>query len=207
MKKVTLLGAALGLSVVFASCGLIPPIEVENPLGLNGAVLDAPLSATGTSIRLQVAGQGNATVSSTFADTTASIPFTPSSFNVKMVLRSVTISPNCAAIGTATSITVTVSDMKVAVSDSTTADPPVVRSVTATVPTFTFKITPAGVVSDLNAAALLFAIPNIGTAIGIISTAPTPNTVKVDATVATSPALGGCTLRITFDAGRGEIKL
>ncbi len=207
MKKVVLLGAALGLSAVFASCGLIPPVKVDNPLGLSGAVLSAPLSATGASIRPQVAGQGNATVSATFADLTTAIPFTPSSFNVQLAIASASISAGCLALGNATSIAVTVSNMTVVVSDSTTATPPVVRSVTATIPTFTFNITPAGVVSGLNTAALLFAIPNLATAINIISTAPTPNSVKVDATVATSPALSGCTLGITFGAGSGEIKL
>ncbi len=207
MKKVALLGAALGLSAVFAGCGLIPPIKVDNPLGLSGAVLSAPLSATGASVRPQVAGQGNATVSATFADLTTAIPFTPSSFNVQLAITSATISAGCLAAANATSIAVTVSNMTVAVSDSTSATPAVVRSVTATIPTFTFNITPAGVVSGLNAANLLFAIPNLTTAMTIIQTAPTPNSVKVDATVATSPALSGCTLGVTFGAGSGEIKL
>ncbi len=207
MKKAVLFGAALGLSAVFAGCGLIPPIKVENPLGLSGAVLSAPLSATGASVRPQVAGQGNATVSATFADLTTAIPFTPSTYNVQLAITNATISTGCLALGNATSVAVTVSNMTVAVSDSTSATPAVVRSVTATIPTFTFNITPAGVVSGLNTATLLFAIPNLATAINIISTAPTPNSVKVDATVATSPALSGCTVGITFGAGSGEIKL
>jgi hypothetical protein len=207
MKKVALLGAALGLSAVMASCGLIPPIKVDNPLGLSGAVLSAPLDAAGASIRPQVAGQGNATVSATFADLTTAIPFTPSLFNVQLAITSASISAGCAALGTNTSIAVTVSNMTVAVSDSTTAVPPVVRNVTANVPTFSFNISNTGAISELNATALLFAIPNLSTAISIISTAPTPNSVKVDATVATSPALSGCTVGLTFGAGSGEIKL
>jgi hypothetical protein len=203
MKKVALLGVALGLSAVFASCGLIPPIKVDNPIGLSGAVLSAPLAATGASLRPQVAGVGTATASATFADLTTSIPFTPSSFNVQLAIASATIT-GC-EVTTSSSTTVTVSNMAVSLSDGSGQT---VRNVSATLPTFTFKLSGAGVISELNTSALLFGLgANVAPAMAIVQTAPTPNSVSVTANVATSPALPGCTLSFTFGAGSGEIKL
>lgn len=209
MDKLALFGVALGLSTIFAGCGLVPPVTFTDPVGLNGAVLTAPLSASGASLRPQVAGQGIATVSAPFADV-VSFPFIPSTFNVQLAISSAAISSNCAALGATTSIAVTVSDMKVTVKDTTAptaAAAAVVRQVVSNVPTFTFNISNTGVISNLNTTLLLFAVSNVGSAINIITTAPTPNSVQVDATIATNPALSGCSISLTFGAGSGEVKL
>jgi hypothetical protein len=210
MKKTALLGAALGLSALVVSCGLIPPVKFANPVGLQGQTMTANLAAAAAAQNLsaQNAGTGSATVTATFADTTQSIPFTPSSFTITLGLGgNVAISNGCAAAAAATNgISVTLTNFNLSLSDGSGQS---VRTLTKTVAgPVTFNITSAGVVSGLNATALAFQLgTDITTALNIIQTAPTPNSVTASVNVATSPALAGCSLTFTFTAGEGEVKL
>jgi hypothetical protein len=210
MKKSALLGAAFGLSAIVASCGLIPPVKFANPVGLQGQTMTANLAnnpATGN-LGLQNAGTGSATVSATFADTTQSIPFTPSSFTITLNLtNNVTISPNCAPAAAATNgVSVSLTNFSFTLSDGSGQS---VRTLTKTIAgPVTFTISSTGVVSGLNPAALAFALgADLTSALNIIQTAPTPNTVSASVNVATTPALAGCSLTFTFAAGEGEVKL
>jgi hypothetical protein len=207
MKKSALLGAALGLSALVASCGLIPPVKFANPVGLEGKTMIANL-ANNAALGLQNAGTGTATVSATFADTTQSIPFTPSSFTITLNLtNNVTISDKCAAAAAATDgISVSLTDFSFTLSDGSGQT---ARTLTKTIAgPVNFKITSAGVVSGLNPSALAFALgADLTSALNIIQTTPAPNNVTASVKVATTPALAGCSLTFTFASGEGEVKL
>jgi hypothetical protein len=207
MKKSALLGAALGLSALVASCGLVPPVKFANPVGLEGKTMTANLASNVAALGLQNAGTGSATVTAEFKDTTQPIPFTPSSFTVTLNLTDkVTISDKCAAAAAATSIEVSLTDFSFTLKDGSGQTE---RTLTKTIPgPIKFNITKEGVVSNLNAAALAFAIgTDLTKALSIIQTEPTPNSATASVKVATTPALAGCSLTFTFAAGEGEVKL
>ncbi len=193
---------ALGTSTLLAGCGLIPAQTIVNPLGLKDAVLTSSvLSTASSSLSTRVAGTGTANVSAIFEDQTISLPLTPAKVDINLELANATISPACAAAVGLTNLQVTLSNFTVALSDGTgnTA-----RNLSATLPTFSFNVdTNTGAISNLNVASLAFSLPNVGQAIAIITTAPTPNTASINSNIATSPALPGCTISMKIGTSNG----
>ncbi len=202
MKKLVLASLlALGTTTLLAGCGLIPAQTVANPLGLKDAVMTSSvLSTTSSSVSTRVPGTGTANVSATFADF-APLPLTPAKADITLELANATFSQGCAAAAGQTSIQITVSNIVVNLSDDTTKPD---RTLSATLPTVSFSVNPTtGVISGLSASDLKFSFADLGKAINILTSTPTPNTATVTSNIATSPALPGCTVSIKLGAGNG----
>lgn len=204
MKKIVLGSLlALGASTLLAGCGLIPPVALTNPLGLEGKTLAVALDATSAPVSTRTAGVGSASLTATFPDS-ASVPLAPSSIDISLALASATISPSCAAALNQTNIAVSLTNFTVELSDGTGAT---LRLFSAALPTVNFNVNPTnGTITNLAAGALNFVVSNVPQVTNILTSAPTPNTVKVNTTVTTTPALPGCTITFTFGAGGGNIK-
>lgn len=208
MKKIvlgTLL--AFGASTLLAGCGLLPPIALTNPLGLDGKTLAVTLDATGsTPITTRVAGVGTANLTSTFEDS-ASVPVAPSKIDLAVELKSLTISAGCNAAVGLTSLKVSLTNFKLDLSDGAGAT---LRNFGVTLTNADFTVNPSGgTVINLPAVAATFnfVVNNVQVVKDILTTLPTPNTVKVSTSIATNPPLAGCTITFTFGAGSGSITL
>jgi hypothetical protein len=200
MKKIVFASLlALGTSTLLAGCGLIPAQTVADPFGLKGQTLtSSTLSTSSTSIR--VAGTGNASVEAIFEDI-KSLLLTPAKIDISLALATATISPFCAAAANQTSIQVTLSNFKVTLSDGAGAT---ARSLFADLPTTTFNVNPTtGVITGLSLSGLTFSVPEIGKAINILTTTPTPNKATVSTDIATVPALPGCKISVTLGDSSG----
>ncbi len=203
MKKVILASIlALGTSTLLAGCGLIPAIELDDPLALNDAefVSDTLSDAAIPGSSTRVAGSGKLSVSSTFGDVPAStFTLVPSTFDVSVLMKKAKLSAGCPT--TTGIINVSISNFKVKISDLDTrfydSQPGAVN--------FTFNAAD-GAISGLSETALGFSITEIQKAVDILTLAPTPNKVAVSANIVTDPPLKGC--KVTFVVGKtkGKIK-
>ena len=198
MKKIVLGSLlAFGASTLLAGCGLIPAQTVANPLGLEDASLTST-TLTAASASVRVAGTGTASATATFADI-SSLPLTPAKIDISLALKSATISAGCVAATGDIQVTLTNFTVSLADGAGNTA-----RSLSAVLPTTSFTVNATtGAITGLSLTSLAFSIPDIGKAVSILTTAPTPNTVNVNTNIATSPALPGCTIAFKFGAGSG----
>ena len=211
MKKLVLGSIlAFGASTLLAGCGLLPPIELPaNLLKLQGKTLSVSLAQTSAPVSSRTAGVGTASVTATFDDIVLpSIPFDPSSIEIDLELASAkvnsTLVPSAACATTATDVLVTVSNFKVDLFDGIGAG----HTFTKTIPSASFHVNPStGSISGLEISGLKVVIPEVPLIKSILTTPPTPNTVNVSTDVTTNPPLAGCTITITFGAGKAFAKL
>jgi hypothetical protein len=211
MKKIVFASLlALGTSTLLAGCGLVPPIDLgPDPLQIQGQKLTSnTLSLTGSGgLSTRTPGTGTASASGTFADIDpAKFTLTPSSIQLNLELATGSVSAACAAALNQTSISVTLSNLTLSLNDDVGA----AHNLSVTVPAVTFSInTVTGAISGLNLASLAFNIggANINTAKSILTTAPNLNTASVTTDIATTPALPGCTISVTFGASSGSARL
>jgi hypothetical protein len=211
MKKIVL-GSflALGASSLLAGCGLLPPIELPaNLLQLQGKTLSVPLSLASAPVSTRTAGVGKASLTASFEDIVLpSIPFDPSSLEITLELAKAavtsTATPSSACLTTATDVLVTVSNFKVELFDGIGPS----HTYTKTLPSASFHVNPSnGNISGLDISGLTVVIPEVVLIKSILTLAPTPNTVSVSTDVTTNPPLAGCTITITFGAGKAFAKL
>jgi hypothetical protein len=205
MKKIVFASLlALGTSTLLAGCGLIPAQTVKNPLGLDNVTLTSSvLSTTSTSVSTRTPGTGTAQTSSSFPNS-SSLPLAPASINLASEITSATYSAGCVPAATAPNgtITVTLTNLTVDLSDGQTAD----RKYSVTVPSTTFKIV-NGIIEKSSVTSVGFSIlsSDLAKVVNILTDGPTPNAVTVNTGVTTSPALPGCTVSFTFNNGTGTI--
>jgi hypothetical protein len=197
MKRVVILGSVLAL--VFAGCGLIPPIEVGDALQLGGKSTQVSLGA-GTGATTQSSGTLSATFS--FEDNpNINIPLTPSSFSYRVAISNVSFG-TCSITS---STTVQIQNFTAVLSDAAFTDSAGRPSATAS--NLSFTVAPGSgnlTVSNLSGNELTF--NNLGN-IGTILRQGGPNTLTLSGSVTTSPSVGNCTLTINWGAGTGTIRL
>jgi hypothetical protein len=197
MKRVVILGSVLTL--VFAGCGLIQPIEVGDALQLGGKSTEVALSAaTGATTQ----SSGTLSVTFSFEDNpNINIPLTPSSFSYRVAISSVS-SGTCSFTS---STTVQIRDFRATLSDPAFTDP--ARQPSATASNLSFTVVPGSgnlTVSNLSGNELAF--NNLGN-VGTILRQGGPNTLTLSGSVTTSPSVGNCTRTINWGAGTGTIRL
>lgn len=191
MKKWLLTGGILALALV--GCGLVPPVKVSDPLGLNGKTVDIKVPAAGLASQSTVSG----TVNASFADLTTSIPFTPGQFSA---CYDFTITATLS--GAPVNIKATNIKLDVSVNDGTNG--PATISATASEVT----ITGNGTSYTGSGKNLCGKFSDVGKVVAVVTKAPTPNTVTGTFSLDTDATLPtGTTFTITFLNGSGEIKL
>jgi hypothetical protein len=198
MKRVVILGSVLAL--VFAGCGLIPPIEVGDALQLGGKSTEVALSAA-TGATAQSSGSLSATFR--FLDNpNINIPLAPSSFSYRVAISSVNFGTGCNLTG---NTTVQIQNFTAVLSDAAFTDS--ARQPSATASNLSFTVAPGTgslTVSNLIGNELTF--NNLGN-IGTILRQGGENTLALSGSVTTSPSVGNCTLTINWGAGTGTIRL
>ena len=112
--------------------------------------------------------------------------------------------PSAACATTATDVLVTVANFKVDLFDGIGAG----HTFTKTIPSASFHVNPStGSISGLEISGLKVVIPEVPLIKSILTTPPISNTVNVSTDVITNPPLAGCTITITFGAGKAFAKL
>ncbi len=208
MKKVALLGAVLGLSAVMAGCGLIPPVALTNPLGLDGK--KTPAVTLNTPAKGAISTQnvsGTATFTSKFADdANISIPITPSSLTIGIAFKGVELGGTCTVATLPKDvITLSLSNIKVKASDAA-------KNVEKTLAgPLSFTVTRAnGALTVSNFSPIwtaAYAAAEITSMLDIFKTGG-ENTVDISFNISTTDiTTGGCTMTFTFGAGSGEVKI
>lgn len=203
MKKI-IFGSllAIGTSVLFAGCGLLPAVELDDPLALDDVemISDTLTDVSVSPIATRVAGSGNLAASATFNDIAPStFTLVPSTFDVSVLIKKAKVSAGCAAATGV--INVSISNFRVSVRDKTDRFKDFKPSAT----TFSFNAAD-GTVNGLSAEALGFSMDEIAKVVDIITTEPTPNKVDVVAKIVTDPPLKGCKVTFVFGKTKGKIK-
>lgn len=190
MKKWLLTSGFLALALV--GCGLVPPVKVSDPLGLDNKSVTLNLGAG-----LASQSKMNGTVNATFPDFTTSIPFTPGQFSACYDFNiSATIS------GISGNIKATNIKLDVTVNDGTNG--PATINATASEVT----ITGNGTSFTGSGKNLCGKFSDVGKIVAVVTKAPSPNTVTGTFSLDTDATLPtGTTFTITFLNGSGEIKL
>jgi hypothetical protein len=201
MKKVALLGAALGLSAVITGCGLLPTFSSPDPLALKDRETTAITLAKNNLVTQ--ASTGTLTLSAKLQDSSDlnNLPAVPSSFAIALDMSSVIFNTACVAAVQTTNFTV--SNISVVVSDD--GAPSKTVTMTATPLTFKGTLTATGYsVSDVaggkisaDAAKLIEIIKNPGTGI---------NSIEMNMNLsADSDTLKGCSVKLKLGAAKGDI--
>ena len=201
MKKVVL-GAALGLSAIFASCGLIPPIPVDDVLALDN-VETAAVSLAGKNQLTTQAATGTLIADVTFDDIAAlgSSPVVPSSLSIRLGARGITVA-NCPnAVG---STNFTASNIEVTLRNQGSAQGTIITfsNVTFTGSLangfYTASTVSGGQITSIVLADVLNILKNPGNG---------KNTATVSLNLsAESDSLKGCSVKFRFAKASGEVK-
>jgi hypothetical protein len=204
MKKLVL---AAGLGLMFASCGLIPPIPVDDMLGMDN-VESAEVDLAGQNNLIVQAATGNINATYTFADISAltSLPTVPSSVSIRLTARGIRFLPGCTLATGSTKFTLSNIQVTLANGGSPAA------TTTFQFNDLSFIGTLAGVTytaSDVLGGEVKVETLNIASIIDILKNPGTgQNTITVSATIsAASDTLKGCRVVFKYGKAAGSVRL
>lgn len=199
MRRVAVTVGALALALV--GCGLIPPISVDNPLGLDNQEIEFNLSASPQAV-------GNFNEEYFFPDQTFNTPILPSSYSVSLGFRRVGFRGQSCAAKNNPPQTIDIEVDKLTAKIADVSNP--AGEVTVEIPKFSFQAVkgndgeytvnaggdlPVGIFRD------------VGKVIEIITKGGQNRTVVSFVVGTTSnPDLAGCGVFFRFNGGKGTVR-
>lgn len=199
MKPIIALGS---LALALSSCGLLPPITLNDPLGLEGKTYK---------ISLNPASQAVATVdqSYTFADQSFEVPIIPSSFSVALGFRKVEFDNKACAAKSNPPQSIEIQAKNLSVELADVAAPSAGQKLSFQ--NFSFSATRSSsggydVSGTVNLPEAAFA--SVDKVVKILKEGGENQTrVSFDVVTTSNPDLAGCDVIFTFNGGTGKIKL
>lgn len=191
--KLVLGGVIVGL---LAGCGLVPPIPIDDPLRLNGESVTLSLASGAVSSQAAMSGSVNATLEDILSG--VNIPSTPGSFKA---CYDFTVTGDVPS-GAPTSLKLTNIELNLTLQDATNGS----TTIQATADEVTLSVSGGKYTGSGKNLCGNFA--DVAKVIAILKNPPAPNTLTGTFSLETDAALpSGTTLTITFENGKGEIKL
>ncbi|MFO7545235.1 MAG: hypothetical protein R6W77_07030 [Trueperaceae bacterium] len=215
-SSITLVSALLAAIVLLAGCGLVPPIDVQDPLGLDGQEIDVTFGPAVTGLAPLSVG-GNASASFTFPDADlGDLPVNPKQIVNELGIASATLDREAGPeIITLSDIDVVVRVWQGAASYDTAAANQRAEASFAASGAVTLSASGGGVgttsytVSGASGDVGLLTMSgsDIANLLTILSELPATNDGSIAVTLQGDPdALLGGTLTIELDAWNGQIK-
>jgi hypothetical protein len=200
MKRMAITLGTLALAL--SSCGLIPPITLTDPLGLDGKEYKVSLNAAAQAV-------ASFDQTYTFADQSFEVPIIPSSFSVAVGFREVRFDNKACSAKNNPPQSIDIAIKKLSIDLADVASPSSGQKAVFSDFNFTATRNATGgydVSGDVKLPEALFAsVPSV---IKILKEGGENQTrVAFDVNTTSNPDLAGCDVILVFNGGTGKLKL